>query len=623
MKYDVCVIGAGLAGLTAAALIAKRGLSVAVIDKNYMPGGSCGVFKRGEATFDYGSSMLYGWGETGFNPHRFIMNSLEEPISMIKHDLLYCVVYDGRRIPFHGDLDRFAAELGDVFPSERDHIRRFYRDMGTIYRHVMVETPTYTSPEETDPKEGLKSLLKHPISYFRFLSFLNMSAETLLRRYFKDPAIFRFFDKLTSTYCYTTVRETPAILAAVMFVDNHVGGSYYPAGSTLQLPGRLEKSIEAHGGTMIMEKEAVRIVFRESTPCGVELDDGTIVEADDIVNAGSVWNFYGRLAQGHADPKRVAWAEKLEPTYPSVMLYALVDAAAIPEGTLPVEMLVGNPAMIDETEVTVYVTSIDDHTLAPEGTHVVMAIGPSFLKWDKSDRKGYAAMKSAEKARLLGVLERRFPGISKQVRYAEVGTPKTIERYCLKRDGAVAGPKQRLGQHMFKRQHIRGEWDNLFHCGESTVMGTGTPAVSTSGLTAANAILRKRGLKPFKYDPGQPNHVTIVPHPFSQEDLFKNETEANQDIMRAASRCLFCEHPTCVDHAKFDVRGMNRRVVVGNFAGARLKTAGLPADPAERAAFLAACENRCVRIRTGSLPVAIAKIADTLHAMSTNQEEPA
>ncbi|MDP3130359.1 MAG: FAD-dependent oxidoreductase, partial [Bacillota bacterium] len=70
MKYDVCVIGAGLAGLTAAALIAKRGLSVAVVDKNYMPGGSCGVFKRGEATFDYGSSMLYGWGETGFNPHR-------------------------------------------------------------------------------------------------------------------------------------------------------------------------------------------------------------------------------------------------------------------------------------------------------------------------------------------------------------------------------------------------------------------------------------------------------------------------------------------------------------------------------------------------------------------------
>ena len=34
------------------------------------------------------------------------------------------------------------------------------------------------------------------------------------------------------------------MLAAVMFVDNHVGGSWYPAGSTLFLPGKLEKAIE-------------------------------------------------------------------------------------------------------------------------------------------------------------------------------------------------------------------------------------------------------------------------------------------------------------------------------------------------------------------------------------------
>ncbi len=60
-----------------------------------------------------------------------------------------------------------------------------------------------------------------------------MSAKQLLECYFDDPEIFKFFDKLTSTYCYTTVEETPAVLASVKFVDNHVGDSYYPAGSTL------------------------------------------------------------------------------------------------------------------------------------------------------------------------------------------------------------------------------------------------------------------------------------------------------------------------------------------------------------------------------------------------------
>jgi len=38
MHFDVLVIGAGLSGLSAASLLAKRGLNVATIDKAYCPG---------------------------------------------------------------------------------------------------------------------------------------------------------------------------------------------------------------------------------------------------------------------------------------------------------------------------------------------------------------------------------------------------------------------------------------------------------------------------------------------------------------------------------------------------------------------------------------------------------
>ncbi|TVM02472.1 MAG: hypothetical protein CV087_09560 [Candidatus Brocadia sp. WS118] len=98
MEYDAIIIGGGLSGLTAGSLLAKRGLKVTVIDKSYNPGGSCGIFKRGSTTFDQGAAMLYGFGENGFNAHRFIFNCLEEPIDIIRHDLLYCVNFKGRRI---------------------------------------------------------------------------------------------------------------------------------------------------------------------------------------------------------------------------------------------------------------------------------------------------------------------------------------------------------------------------------------------------------------------------------------------------------------------------------------------------------------------------------------------
>lgn len=79
MDDEVINVGGGLSGLTAAALLVKRGLSVAVIDKSQHPGGSCGVFKRGEVIFDQGAAMLYGFGEAGFNAHRSVFNCLEEP----------------------------------------------------------------------------------------------------------------------------------------------------------------------------------------------------------------------------------------------------------------------------------------------------------------------------------------------------------------------------------------------------------------------------------------------------------------------------------------------------------------------------------------------------------------
>lgn len=595
MRYDVAVIGAGLSGLTAASLLAKRGLKVAVIDKGHAPGGSCGAFKRSGAIVDQGASMLFGFGERGFNAHRFVFNCLEEPIDVVRHNLLYVVRFQGKTIRFWPDVGRFAQELAEAFPSEREAVFRFYQDMEKLYRRVMLENPNYTTPDEAGLAASLRGFIRHPLATLRFLGYLNRSAESLLSEYFKDPMIFKFFDQLTSTYCYTTVAESPAILAAVMFVENHIGGSYYPAGSTLFLPGKLEKVIEEHGGDMIYGEEVTRILFRSGKADGVVTARGTVIDAEDVVYSGTVWNLYGKLLDAeHASPARKQWALAQVPTYASVMLYAVVDRRAIPEDTAPVELLVGNADRIDEQAVTVYIPSLDDRTICAKDEHVVMAIGPTFADWSQGKGEAYRNAKRAERTRLLAVLEKRFPRFGTLLRHAELATPVTLERYLLKNGGSVAGPKQMLGQHMLKRLHTRTEWPNLYCCGESTVMGTGTPTVTISGLSAANAILRKRKLKQYAFHKGMQNVVHVLKPPVQMGDAYAYLDKNTRALMTLASGCQFCERPRCVANTGLDIPGMMRRASVGNWVGARKKLVGASAD------ILAQCEERCVeKARTG------------------------
>ena len=59
-ETDVVVVGAGIAGLTAAALLAKQGLRVELLEAHSQSGGCAGTFRRGPYTFDVGATQVAG-----------------------------------------------------------------------------------------------------------------------------------------------------------------------------------------------------------------------------------------------------------------------------------------------------------------------------------------------------------------------------------------------------------------------------------------------------------------------------------------------------------------------------------------------------------------------------------
>jgi prolycopene isomerase len=141
-------------------------------------------------------------------------------------------------------------------------------------------------------------------------------------------------------------------------------------------------------------------------------------------------------------------------------------------------------------------------------------------------------------------------------------------------------------------------------------MGTGTPAVTTSGLSAANAVLKKLNLEPFKYQANMKNCVRVLDKPFTPEGLYRGYPEEMRIIMCKASRCQYCENPSCSRNTNFDIRGVMRRVTVGNFAGAKkLAKQFLSIDQLKKAS-LVECEKQCVLNENGGPPVEIQTVID-------------
>ncbi|MEZ4357999.1 MAG: FAD-dependent oxidoreductase [Eubacteriales bacterium] len=572
MDYDVIVIGAGLSGLSAASLLAKRGLKVIVVEQSFKPGGSCGTFKRQGAMFDTGAAMLFGFGDKGFNVHRFLYNVLEEPINVIKHDLLFSIYYKGNKIEFFSDIDKLIKELTKAFPKEEDNIRRFYSDMLKIYDKVVAKKPVFTTPDQVSKISKTFKLIKHPISYTKLLSFMNLSTKDLLNRYFANPDILNLFNKLTLLFYHTTIEELPAALV-VMFIGNQAEGSYYPARSTVFLSGILEKAIEENDGEILYNRRVNKIIIEENKAKGVKLNTGKILNSDNIIYSGTIWNLYEKLIDDSLiAPDKKKRVLNMKGTNSSAILYALVKKEVIPKDTTPITLFTEDGSKIDENEITVYIPSIDDKTLCDEKHHIIMAIAPTFRKWP-AYLKGYHSsatyktMKGEEKDRLMKMLEIRYPGFIDGTVFSELSTPLTMEHYTLKNNGSIAGPTQSIGQHMLKRLHTKSEFNGLYCCGESTVMGTGASSVTVSGVAAANAILKEKKLSEFKNSKKFENYVRECKPPFLNN--VKGEGKSPEKALQLkAKNCQYCEEPYCMNECPLDIRGINRKITVGNFLGA-------------------------------------------------------
>ncbi|MEI7694302.1 MAG: FAD-dependent oxidoreductase [Chlorobium sp.] len=496
---DVIVIGSGIGGLTAAALLQERGISTKVFEKNRYPGGSCSSFQRNGYRFDAGASVFYGFGKNGtsgtLNLHTRIFRKLGVEVRTIADPVqIHYHLPNGFNVAACYDRLAFLGALAARFPHEAEGIKKFYRELDEVYE-ILSSMPA-GSLEDVNHllAVGTSSPLKTVALALKTFRSMGKTA----RRSLHDEELLHFIDIEAYSWALQDADSTPLVNAGICLADRHFGGIHYPVGGSGAIPAALCTGIEKFGGSLHYQSEVTEILVTNGEAHGVRLADGTEHHAKVVISNATLWDTFNRLVTDtryRVDEKRFLKA----PSW--FQLFLGVDARVIPPGFDVHHILVDDWKSYGKLGGTIYFSAptILDPSLAPAGKHVVHAFVTDEVEQWKEYERGSEAYQSAREqvaAAIISRTERILPGLSKAIELKVLATPLTHERYLNRRDGSY-GPLLKPGQNIMQKPQNTTPVKNLYAAGDSTFPGQGVIAVTYSGISCASYIARKFG-KPLE-----------------------------------------------------------------------------------------------------------------------------
>ena len=507
-RYDVVVIGAGLGGLTSAAVLSRAGLSVCVLEMDARPGGYLAGFRRKDHRFDSAIHWLNQLGPNGLVTRVFDLIGPDHPtaapqkrIKRYKGDSFDYLLTDRP--------DDLKEQWIRDFPHERAGIERFFRDALRIGR-AFDGLGTFMRTEESKGPVGRVLHLLTKLKFARpFLPHLRYTGREGVRRglskYFKDEHLQRVF------------ASEMDLLSCLVPIGWAYVGDYQlpPVGGSQVLPEWLVHVITHLGNEVHYKCRVEQVLLRNGRACGVRFTQRGItheVAADQVVGACDVEALYERMLPKDAVPEKLKRKLREAELYPSSVTVALAldrptesfgfgeEMIYLSKDDVPRErQCTGGP---DEVGISLLAPSLRDPSLAPHGMGTLTIYIPAEFadhqRWrtgaDGAERgEAYERLKQEYAATLIRRVEERLaPGLSKHIVYCDVATPITHWRYTGNRNGSMMGARPGKANFQAGIAHYRAPVKGLYLGGHWAELGGGVPIAVRAGANAAMLILKDR-----------------------------------------------------------------------------------------------------------------------------------
>ncbi|MEL7523228.1 MAG: NAD(P)-binding protein, partial [Cyanobacteria bacterium J06553_1] len=337
-KQKVVVIGAGIGGLTAAALLAHRGYAVKVFDQAIVPGGCASTFKRRGFTFDVGATQVAGLEPGGIHSQIFKELGIELPPAS-ECDPACAVFLPGETEPISvwRDPEQWKAERERQFPGSAP----FWAFMKNLFDYSW----RFQQRDPVLPPRSLWDIIQlgtavRPDTLLT-VPFTFSTVGEILRGYnlYENRRLRTFLDMQLKLYSQTTADKTAVLYAATALgVSQAPHGLYHLKGSMQVLSDRLVESLEKDGGELHMRHTAAAIEIENGQPTQVNITnpkgDSWLEKADHVVANVTVQNLVS-LAKDNKMKGYQKRVKNLEPSSGAFVIYLGVEQTAVPADCPP------------------------------------------------------------------------------------------------------------------------------------------------------------------------------------------------------------------------------------------------------------------------------------------------